>query len=82
MFETLGELIRQRIPGLVAIYAFGSRARGDAARDSDFDVAVLGSRPLEPLFRWELQQELATTAGAKERREILADIAARGTVHG
>lgn len=130
MFEPLSELIRQRIPALVAVYAFGSRARGDATSDSDFDVAILASRPLEPLFRWELEQDLAAAAHAsvdlvdlrrcstvmrirvltdgrllfdgdrptrelfeattlseyarlnEERRGILADIAARGTVHG
>lgn len=42
MFETLCDLLERRIPGLVAIYAFGSRVRGDAQRDSDFDLAVLG----------------------------------------
>ena len=130
MFEPLSELIRQRIPGAVAVYAFGSRARGDAMRDSDFDVAILAARPLEPLFRWELAQELAAMVHAsvdlvdlrrcstvmrirvltdgrllfdgdrpkrelfeattlseyarlnEERRGILTDIAARGTVHG
>lgn len=30
------------------IYLFGSRARGDAARASDIDIAILPEAPLEP----------------------------------
>jgi predicted nucleotidyltransferase len=62
MFEKVSELLKQRISGLVAVYAFGSRARGDSTRDSDLDLAVLSTRPLEPAFRWELQQELAVAS--------------------
>ena len=130
MFETLCDLLERRVSGLVAIYAFGSRVRGEARRDSDFDLAVLATSPLDPQLRWQLQQELAVAAGAEvdlvdlrrastvmrtqvlkdarvlfdgnrparelfeatalsayarlneERRGILADIAARGTVYG
>lgn len=30
------------------LYLFGSRARGDAARASDIDIAILPDAPLEP----------------------------------
>ena len=30
------------------LYLFGSRARGDAARASDIDIAILPEAPLEP----------------------------------
>jgi uncharacterized protein len=42
-----------------ALYAFGSRAREDARPDSDYDLALLAERPLEPLARWELQERIA-----------------------
>jgi predicted nucleotidyltransferase len=64
MFETLCDLLERRISGLLAVYAFGSRARGDAQRESDFDLAVLATSPLDPQRRWQLQQELAVAAGA------------------
>lgn len=36
-----GYFAAQCLPGLAAAYVFGSRARGQAHRDSDVDVAVL-----------------------------------------
>jgi predicted nucleotidyltransferase len=33
------------------IYLFGSKARGDAGPDSDYDVLVLVEHPTEPLYR-------------------------------
>ena len=56
----LEDTIRATVPGVQAIYIFGSRARGDAGPESDLDVAVLASRPLDPLVRWELQERLAS----------------------
>ena len=32
------------------IYLFGSRARGDAGPDSDYDLLILVDRPSEPLY--------------------------------
>ena len=38
----LGQLVeRAPLPGLVAVYLFGSRARGTARPDSDVDVAIV-----------------------------------------
>jgi len=37
----LRELLARRPEGLVAVYLFGSRARGTAAEASDVDIAVL-----------------------------------------
>jgi predicted nucleotidyltransferase len=34
--------------GHARLYLFGSRARGDAARASDIDIAILPDAPLEP----------------------------------
>ncbi|MBY0411759.1 MAG: nucleotidyltransferase domain-containing protein, partial [Burkholderiaceae bacterium] len=33
----LTELLKTRVPGLLAVYAFGSRVQGTAQSDSDLD---------------------------------------------
>jgi len=51
-----------RVPGIVAVYLFGSRARGDGNADSDIDLAVLAEDRMEPVGRWKLQEDLAAMA--------------------
>jgi predicted nucleotidyltransferase len=128
--DVLTRELAARLPDITAIYLFGSRARGDASSDSDFDVAILPRRQLDAVGRWELQERLASLLGTdvdlvdllsastvmrvqvlangellydadrtaresfeatafgayarfnEERRDILADIAATGRVHG
>jgi len=123
-------LLAERIPGLMALYRFGSSVDGALRPDSDLDYAVLAPQPLAPVARFDLQEELAgrvrrsidlvdlrsastvmrmqvVSRGVRvdvrdptgtdtfeiavyaayarlneERREILADIARHGTVHG
>lgn len=46
-------------PGVIAVWLFGSRARGDHRADSDVDVAVLAEdagdeNPLHRRFRWKV----------------------------
>jgi len=41
--EALARLCKE--PGVWAVVAFGSRARGDAAADSDLDLAVIMKKP-------------------------------------
>ncbi len=60
----LTRLLENEVPGLVAAYLFGSRARGDALPDSDVDLAVLCAQPLDPLRRWKLQERIAADLGA------------------
>ena len=55
--------LRLRLPGLLAVYLFGSRATGQAGGDSDLDLAVLVEGKLEPLATWELAQSLAGLVG-------------------
>jgi predicted nucleotidyltransferase len=50
-------VLREIVERLVAvlqparIYLFGSRARGDAGPDSDYDLLVLVDHPTEPRYR-------------------------------
>lgn len=71
------EILRRAVPGLIAIYRFGSRAKGTDRPDSDVDLAVLGPSPLAPVQRFELAQEIA----ARIRRDVdLVDLQASSTV--
>jgi predicted nucleotidyltransferase len=59
-------LLQQRLPALLAIYAFGSRIvdRGQAAHaDSDLDLAVLLEGYADPVALFELSGDLADLAG-------------------
>jgi uncharacterized protein len=59
MERTVVERIRAAVPEVEAIYLFGSRARGQQSKDSDVDIALLAASPLEPAFRFDLQESLA-----------------------
>jgi predicted nucleotidyltransferase len=123
-------LIEARVPGVQAVYLFGSRASGQEGPASDVDLAVLAPRPLDGWERFDLEQQIAATLSRdvdlvdlrrastvlaaqvvatgrvlldaaptarawfemiafasyarlnEERRGIVEDIRARGTVHG
>ncbi len=63
---------------LVAAYLFGSAARNQLRKGSDFDLGVLTAGvPLLPVQRWELQEQLA----AQLNRNIDL-IKQRGSVYG
>ena len=51
------------VPGLEAAYVFGSRADGTARPDSDLDLAVLAARPMDPVERFALQEQIAAALG-------------------
>lgn len=59
----LVEALQQRLPDLLAVYLFGSRARDEARPDSDLDLAVLVAGKLQPVALWELAQTLAALTG-------------------
>lgn len=61
--ESILQRIQQRIPHLLAIYAFGSRITGTATASSDLDIAVLAAGYVDPLVLFELAGELADVAG-------------------
>ena len=50
-------------PNLVAVYLFGSVARGAARSDSDVDLAVQVRNPIEGLQRLRMETELSNAIG-------------------
>ena len=78
--ESLITPLQQRLPGLLAVYAFGSRIenQGLSARsDSDLDLAVLLEGYGDPLTLFNLSGSLADIAGCPVD---LLDIRAASTV--
>lgn len=53
------EHIRKSVPSLIALYRFGSQAKGTARPDSDIDLAILARDPIPNIRRFEIAQELA-----------------------
>lgn len=70
-------LLRETLPTLLAVYAFGSRVRGTANADSDLDLAVLVEGYADPMQLFALAATLADALGY----EIdLLDLRAASTV--
>ncbi len=57
--DTIVTLLKMRLPGLMAIYAFGSHIEGTANADSDLDLAVLVPGHAAPEVLWEISGDLA-----------------------
>ncbi len=58
------DYLHDHLPGLLAVYAFGSRVRGDdVGPESDLDLAVLVTGNVDPVVLWHLSGELADIAG-------------------
>lgn len=60
--HTLVPLLQARLPGLMAVYAFGSRVRDGglhARADSDLDLAVLVEGYANPVVLFELAGDLS-----------------------
>lgn len=69
--------LRERIPDLIAIYAFGSRLHGTAGPESDLDMAVLRAGTMEPMQLFIIAGELADLCGCPVD---LLDLRAASTV--
>ncbi len=52
-------LAERRVPELIALYRFGSSVGGGLRPDSDLDYAVLAAHRLDPMARFEMQEDLA-----------------------
>ncbi len=53
------DLLRTQFPGLRGVYLFGTFGTQYERADSDLDLAILLSGPLENLKRWDIAQELS-----------------------
>jgi len=73
----LVQLLQTRVPGLLGVYAFGSRIRGDAHGSSDLDMAVLTDGYADPVLLWQISAKLADLAGCDVD---LLDLRAASTV--
>lgn len=75
--DKLLSILRRELPGLTAVYFFGSAVTGGARSDSDLDVAILADGPVSGQKLFDLAQELAV---ALHRDVDLADLRSANTV--
>ncbi|MFN8559859.1 MAG: nucleotidyltransferase domain-containing protein [Dehalococcoidia bacterium] len=73
----IAALLRDAIPGLIAVYRFGSTARGQTHAGSDVDVAFLAAAPVNVVDRFAVQERLAARLG---RDVDLVDLGRASTV--
>ncbi|MGB3779785.1 MAG: nucleotidyltransferase domain-containing protein [Tunicatimonas sp.] len=77
MEELIVRRLHTALPSLRAVYLFGSVVTEHFTEDSDIDVAVLTSEPMDALLRWKLIQQLAI---ALNRDVDLVDLSTASTV--
>lgn len=63
LLDRLLDRIRRELPGVIAVYLFGTWGSPHQRKDSDIDLAVLPNTPLDAVACWELAQRLAAEAG-------------------
>lgn len=54
------DVLKGAIPGLIAVYRFGSTVQGTAVPSSDADVGVLAAGRIPDAIRFDLQERIAT----------------------
>ena len=75
--DEIAALLRDALPGLIAVYRFGSTASGQTHAGSDVDLAFLAAAPVDAVARFELQERLA----ARLKRDVdLVDLRRTSTV--
>lgn len=57
-FSAVVAALEDDVPGLSAVYAFGSQIRGNARPDSDLDLALMADETLNAEDLWELSSRL------------------------
>ena len=57
---SITEFLKEQIPGLIAIYIFGSMADNSTTPESDIDIAFLTFRKISAVEKWKIQEELAS----------------------
>ncbi|MGH8190299.1 MAG: type VII toxin-antitoxin system MntA family adenylyltransferase antitoxin [Rhodanobacteraceae bacterium] len=63
LLARLVQLLDSRVPGLIAVYRFGSFGTAGQRADSDIDLGLQAERPLDAVFLFRLAGELASLAG-------------------
>lgn len=71
------QALQARLPGLLAVYVFGSRIQGTSRPDSDLDLAVLVAGYADPVVLFDIAGDLADVAGCSVD---LLDLRAASTV--
>jgi uncharacterized protein YutE (UPF0331/DUF86 family)/predicted nucleotidyltransferase len=71
--EELAAVLKQH-PGIIAVLLFGSRARGDYAPESDYDIAVLGEAPLTHRELEEIAVKIAGVLGVPVDKVDIVDL--------
>ncbi len=56
------QYLQQQLPGLMAVYAFGSRISGTSTTNSDLDMAVLVPAQVDSLELWHMANHLTEVA--------------------
>lgn len=75
--DALVQVLQDRVPNLLGVYAFGSRITGTAGPSSDLDLAVLVAGYADPLTLFNVAGDLADVAGCEVD---LLDLRAASTV--
>ena len=61
-FNLIVDSLQRAIPGLSAVYVFGSQATSGAGPESDLDFAILADGPLDAVRLWEVASALEGVA--------------------
>ncbi|WP_163130334.1 nucleotidyltransferase domain-containing protein [Agarivorans sp. Alg241-V36] len=62
--QALSKLVLTALPQTRLLYLFGSQANNSATAQSDIDLALLLPQKLDPIQRFDLQEELAIKLGS------------------
>jgi predicted nucleotidyltransferase len=53
------QLLQQRLPNVMVVYAFGSQINGTADKNSDLDLAVLVAGYADVIELWDISSDIA-----------------------